>query len=137
MSNKANSTKSCSIGQIGFGNAMEIMLLWQLSQQLKRPVRLSVFDPYSINSIELGQFLAMPQNQATINSQHLAEFSQQLQTACIANIQGCQRLIFDHGQFIVDIFLVILSITLKVFKVSKLMPLSIGIAFLIRAQMSI
>ncbi|ARD23041.1 tRNA 5-methylaminomethyl-2-thiouridine biosynthesis bifunctional protein MnmC [Shewanella japonica] len=104
LSNKANSTKSCLIGQIGFGNAMEIMLLWQLSQQLKRPVRLSVFDPYSINSIELGQFLAMPQNQATINSQHLAEFSQQLHTACIANIQGCQRLIFDHGQFIVDIY---------------------------------
>ncbi len=113
LSDKPNSHKTLCIGQLGFGIGMEVMLLWQLSEQFSQSIHLSVFDAYSINAFELSQLIQQAQIQLTqdVTSHELTTLSSpwhdyvvQLTTSSIANINGCQRLSFNQGQFVVDVY---------------------------------
>ncbi|MDO6613613.1 FAD-dependent 5-carboxymethylaminomethyl-2-thiouridine(34) oxidoreductase MnmC [Shewanella sp. 1_MG-2023] len=83
---------------------MEAMLLWQLSEQFNQTIHLNVFEHYGLNAFELVKLMTLADSEINQSSHCFHHYAQLLQNACIANIEGCQRLSFNRGQFIIDLY---------------------------------
>lgn len=100
-----------TLGQLGFGDGHEILLLLAALQQanLQNPLKqqqtrihISVFEQNPINRKQLEQKW---QQQGLLDSDHyLFDFVQALLNSEIAAIEGCQRLGLLQNQFIIDLY---------------------------------
>ena len=99
--NTAKKVLTC--GQLGLGSLQQLLTLrdyWLASDSPLR-VNLKIFEAdLSI----ITEFIATLASLTELNSAH-TPFIQQLIKANLVAISGCQRLIFDDGQFVVDLYL--------------------------------
>ena len=106
-----NQRELLTLGQFGFGNGHEIILLLAALQQVNlqndlkqvhKRVHISVFEPIAINRKQLEH---QWQQQGLLNTHHpLCPFAQALLDCEIAAIEGCQRLSLLQSQVTIDLY---------------------------------
>lgn len=116
--NKNNTAGLQVLGQIGLGDGLELLTcLYQQQDQkrqqqahseanvpasrLRNRLLIKIFEPHPINAYELKSL--WDQSQSLIAAPHLRPLADAILEAIPCEIIGCQRLLFDDGQLIVDL----------------------------------